>query len=809
MQRSLDASQLRRRCDPDEFSFETTTELEPLDGSIGQTRALNALEFAVRMSGDGYNTYVLGRSGSHKHRLVQGFLESESQRAHAPSDWCYVNDFGDPRKPIALELPAGRGTRLREDMANLVAELREAIPAIFEAEHYRNRVAEINQEFEDRHKAALEELQEQAQKEGLSLVHTPHGFAIAPARGGKLMTDEDFEALPDDEKKETVNSIDKMSELLRKHAQEVPGWQREHRERIKELNREFTDLAVGQLIDQLENEYREFAEVIAYLQAVREDVLANASDFQRGQDERVPTAGPNGSAALNRYAVNLMVDHSEESRAPIVYENNPSVQNLLGTIEHVQQFGALLTDFTMIRPGALHKANGGYLVLDADRVLTEPYSWSALKRALFSKSIKIESLGEMLSIVTTVSLEPEPIPLDIKVVLVGARRVYYLLCELDPDFAELFKVAADFEDSISRSAENTTSYARLIATLASRENVLPVSKEAVARIIEHSARLVSDSEKLTTRIRDLSDLLREANYWAVRDSQDVIRATQVERAIRTQIERLDRARTLLYEAIQRDDILIDTTGFVTAQINGLSVLGIGSFMFGQPSRITATVNIGDGKIIDIERETELGGPIHSKGVLIVSSYLASRYAGDVPLSFHASLVFEQSYGGVEGDSASVAETCALLSALAEVPIRQSLAVTGSVNQHGIVQVIGGVNEKIEGFFDICAARGLTGAEGVLIPKDNVKHLMLRQDVVDAVSAGLFRVFTIETVDDAVELLTGATAGEQNALGEFPADSVNGRVNARLRSLARARHAFGDDKGRKWPRHRPSARWRED
>jgi lon-related putative ATP-dependent protease len=793
MQTPLDASQLRRRCDPDEFTFETTAELETLDGSIGQSRALGALEFAMRMSGEGYNTYVLGRSGSHKHRLVQDYLDSESGNRPPASDWCYINNFRDTRKPIALALPAGRGAKLRDDMANLVAELREAIPASFESEHYRNRVAEINQEFEERLKAALDELQEQAQAEDLSLVHTPHGFAIAPAREGKLMADDEFDKLPDDEKKKMVEAIDKMSERLRKHIREVPGWQRTHRERIKALDREFTNMAVGQLIDQLDGAYKEFPKVIEYLRAVREDVLANAADFQSSREDQAVSAASGGGPALNRYSVNVIVDRSEQSRAPIVYENNPSVQNLLGIVEYEQRLGALVTDFTEIRPGALHAANGGYLVLDADRVLTAPYSWSALKRTLFSKAVKIESLGQMLSIVSTVSLEPAPIPLDVKVVLIGDRRVYYLLCEFDPDFAELFKVAADFEDRIDRNTTNTASYARLLATLAKRAKLLPVSKHAVARIVDHSARLVADSEKLTTRIRDLSDLLREANYWAVQEARDVIDAAQVQKAIDAQIGRLDRIRSLVHEGVQRNDILIDTSGSVTGQVNGLSVLSLGSFMFGQPSRITATVRIGAGKVIDIERETELGGPIHAKGVLIVSSYLASRYAQDVPLSFHASLVFEQSYAGVEGDSASVAETCALLSVLADLPIRQCLAVTGSVNQHGVVQVIGGVNEKIEGFFDICSARGLTGDAGVLIPKDNVKHLMLRQDVVDAVAAKQFNIFAIERIDDAIELLTGVSAGQRDSAGAFRADSVNGRVDARLRALARARRAFGDTK----------------
>ncbi len=786
----LDTSKLRSHCDPEQFTFETTAELADLDGTFGQARALAALEFAMRMGGDGYNTYVLGRTGSHKHRLVQDYLKLESANRAPASDWCYINNFKDARKPLAIKLPAGHGIALRDDMANLVAELRESVPATFESEHYRNRVAEINQEFEDRHKAALKELQEAAEAEGMSLVQTPHGFAIAPTRDGKLLKDEEFDKLPEKKKTLAIEAIERMTEQLRKHFQELPGWQKIHRERVKELNREFTEMAVGRLIDQLEKKYREFPEINEYLIAVRQDVLENAADFQPRQEQEYELAGIKTDGSLSRYEVNVMVEHSQRTEAPVVYENNPSVQNLLGIVEHVQQFGALTTDFTMIRAGALHRANGGYLILDADRILTEPYAWSALKRTLFSKEIKIESLGQMLSIVSTVSLEPQPIPLDLKVILIGKRRIYYLLCELDSDFEDLFKVAADFEDVLDRSSENTQSYAQLIATLARREGVLAVSKAAMARIIEHSARLVADSEKLTTKMRDVSDLLREADYWARQRSAEVISDIHVQEAIDAQIKRLDRVRTRVHEEVLRNSILIDTEGAEIGQINGLSVLKVGSFMFGQPSRITATVRIGDGKIIDIERETELGGPIHSKGVLIVSSYLASRYAGETPMSFGASLVFEQSYGGVEGDSASVAETCALLSALARLPIRQTFAVTGSVNQHGKVQVIGGVNEKIEGFFDICAARGLSGEHAVLIPKDNVKHLMLRQDVVDAVAAGSFRIFAIDHIDEAIELLTGTVAGQRDANGEFPPESLNGAVNARLQALAKARRAFG-------------------
>ena len=449
----------------------------------------------------------------------------------------------------------------------------------------------------------------------------------------------------------------------------------------------------------------------------------------------------------------------------------------------------------MIQPGALHRANGGYLVLDADRVLLEPFSWSALKRALFGREIRVESLGQFLSLVSTVTLEPEPIPLNVKIALVGERLLYYLLCEYDSDFGELFKVAADFEDRLDRTEETSELYARLIGTLASREGLKPFTRDAVARVIEHSARLLGDAEKLSTRLRDINDLLRESDYWAGQESGTVVSADHVQQAIDAQVHRLGRMHAQIKEEIQRHSILIDTAGARPGQVNGLSVYKLGSLVFGQPSRITATVRMGDGKVMDIERETELGGPIHSKGVLILSSYIGAKYLPELPLSFSASLVFEQSYGGVEGDSASVAETCALLCALADLPIKQTLAVTGSLNQHGQVQVVGGVNEKIEGFFDICQARGLNGEQGVLLPADNVKHLMLRSDVVQAAAAGQFHVYAVETIDQALALLTGLESGERQADGHYPQGTVNHRVEQALMELAKLRQKFDQDKRR--------------
>lgn len=806
---SLRPEALYRGCE-DSLSFATTAELADLDGGIGQGRALAALEFGVRMRSPGYNLFVLGRSGSQRRLTAEAFLRADAAHRGVPPEWCYVDNFAEERKPFALQVPAGRGAQLRRDMAKLVEELGIAIPAAFESEHYRNSFAEISQDLEERHRVALEALTEEAHRQNLSLVPTPHGFALAPIKNGELLADEEFEKLPAEEREAARQRMQQMTEKLRQHIEQLPRWRKEQRERIVALNHEVMKNATGQLIEQLKSRYPDLPAVLRYLDAVGEDVMQNARSFLPEDAAPLPTLGMRDRRPLTRYEVNLLVDRSGQKEAPIVYEANPSVQNLLGRVEHVAEFGALLTNFTMIRPGALHRANGGYLILDADRLLMEPLAWRALKRTLFERQIRIESLGELLSLVSTVSLEPQTIPLDVKVILIGERQIYYLLAELDSDFAELFKVAADFENSVERTPENTALYARLIATLARRDGLGPLDRGAVARVIEHGARLLGDSAKLTTRLRDIGDLLREANYWAQQEGATPTSRRHVQAAIDAQIQRLDRLRDEAQQGIARNLHLIDTSGAVVGQVNGLSVFMLGSFSFGEPARITANVRLGDGEIVDIERETELGGPIHSKGVLILSSYLAARYAAEVPLSLRASLVFEQSYGGVEGDSASVAETCALVSALAGVPIRQSLAVTGSLNQHGRVQVIGGVNEKIEGFFDVCRSRGLDGSHGVLIPAENVQHLMLREDVVAAVRERKFSVYPIASVDEAVELLTGVTAGLRDADGVYPEGSVNRRAQDRLQALVAARRRFDHPQEVVAPwRRRLAARTRKD
>jgi lon-related putative ATP-dependent protease len=790
----LPADALYTPCDPAQFRFADTTEVAELSDVIGQERAAQAMRFGVGIRREGYNVFAMGPSGSGKHALVRHALEARAASRPTPHDWIYVNNFEQAHKPRAIRLPAGMGSGFARDMNHLMEDLSTAIPAAFESEEYRNSVQAIEEEYRDRQNKSFEGLAQEAARQEIKLFRTPSGFAFAPMHGDKVLGPDDFEKLPKQEQDRIEQLVATLQAQLQEIIQQIPQWRKESREKLKKLNHDVTMTAVGHFIEDLKRSYAEQTELVEFLAKVSADVVDNVDDFRKEDGAETVQGMPAPKPTeLHRYKVNVLVDNSQTRGAPVVYLDHPTYQDLVGRAEHLAQFGALITDFTLLKPGALHRANGGYLILDAHKLLTQVYGWEGLKRSLYSNRITIESLEKMLSLVSTVSLEPEPIPLDIKVVLIGDRQLYYLLHEYDPDFADLFKVAADFENEMERTPETNQLYARFIATLAAKEKLRPFNPGAVARVVEYAARLVEDAEKLTTHLRSVSDLLREADYWACERDTAVVTAGDVQHAIDQQIFRSSRVRERIQEEIRRGTLLIDTTGGVPGQVNGLTVISFGDVFFGSPSRITATVHLGEGSVVDIEREVELGGAIHSKGVLILSAFVAARYAHNHPLSLSASLVFEQSYGGVDGDSASMGELCALLSALAGIPIRQSLAITGSVNQSGEVQPIGGVNEKIEGFFDVCKARGLDGSHGVIIPHSNVKHLMLRQDVVEAAREGKFNIFPIHNVDQAVELLTGIPAGQRDVLGHYPADSVNGRVQARLVEMSEIRASFGDHK----------------
>jgi lon-related putative ATP-dependent protease len=794
--KSLPSEVLYRRCDPSQFSFETTAELADLTQILGQDRAVEAVELATAMRIDGYNLFVLGPPGTGRHSYIQQFLTHRANEQAVPSDWCYVNNFAQPQKPTALELPAGQGRKLREDIERLIEDAHTAVPAAFESEDYRTRRQAIEEEFKEAQGKIFEKIQERGRALGVGILQTPTGIAFAPLSDGEVMSPDAFNKLAEEDKKRIQEEIKELQKELEREMQGTPQRIRRTREKIRELDREVTVFAVGGLIDDLVDSYSKLPKVVKYLQNLRSDIIDNVEIFhkrgvrqEQAAETEFPGPQPKESPALRRYGVNVVVDHGEASGAPVVFEEHPTYPFLMGRIEHVAKLGALVTDFNLIRGGALHRANGGYLVLDVRKVLIQPFAWEGLKQALSSRELRIESLGQAYSLVSTLSLEPEPIPLRVKVVLIGERMLYYLLQGLDPEFNDLFKVAADFEDFMPRTAENHQRLARLLATVARRESLKHLDRGAVARLLEESARHAGDAEKLSTQIRQIADILREADYWGAKNGHSVIQVDDVQRAVDARDRRRSRIRERFREQILRDTILIDTAREKVGQINGLAVVQVGDFTFGRPSRITARLSLGSGKVIDIEREVELGGPIHSKGVLILSNFLAAHYVIDRPLSLSASLVFEQSYSGVEGDSASSAELYALLSALAGAPIKQSFAVTGSVNQFGDVQAIGGVNEKIEGFFDICQARSLTGEQGVLIPASNVKHLMLHRDVLKAVEANQFHVYPVESIHQGIEILTGIEAGERDAQEEFPEGSINQRVKARLIDFAQKRRAF--------------------
>jgi len=789
----LTADLLYTSCDPEQFSFSSTADLKDLKEIIGQDRALEAIRFGIGIHQEGFNLYVLGPSGSGKRSVITQFIKKQAASEPVPSDWCYVDNFDAPHKPRSLSLPAGMGVRFKQDMAQLVEELRTNVPRALESEEYLARNREIEEAYAERQEQAFESLHDEANKHDIAMLRTPTGFAFAPRKNGKVLDPKEYEKLPEKEQAKIEAVVGQLQERLQHMVQQGPKWRREMLQEIKLLNRDVIMSAVDQLIDQMRHDYSELPQVLSYLNAVEQDVVEHTEEFRSQDEGEAPLQemllyGMEQPASfLKRYQVNTIIDHSKTKGAPVIYLDNPTHHNLVGRIEHQAHMGTLYTNFTMIKPGALHRANGGYLILDARKLLIQPYAWEGLKRVLESHQIRIESLGDILSLTSTTSLEPKPIPLDVKIVLLGERLLYALLCEYDPEFGELFKVAADFNDSIDRNEESTNQLAQLIATLLRRDKLRHLNAEAVARVIEHSSRIIEDAEKLSSRFGKVADFLREVDYWAGEADHDLVTAEDIQHTIDASERRLSRIRERLQEETLRDTLMIETTGDQVGQINGLSVMQFGEYVFGHPSRITARVHIGKGEVIDIEREVELGGPIHSKGVLILNGYLTGLYCPDHPISLSASLVFEQNYGEIEGDSASCAELYALLSALSEAPIRQSIAVTGSVNQLGQIQAIGGVNEKIEAFFDLCQARNLTGEQGVIIPASNIKHLMLKKAVIDAVRKEQFHIYAVEDVNDGIEILTGIPAGVRDEAGDFPEESINRRVEDRLRLMAKQAH----------------------
>jgi lon-related putative ATP-dependent protease len=793
------------RCDPAAIGFASTADLPDLDAARIHPRAVEAAHLGLDMQQKGYNLFVLGDAGSGRHAIVDRLLAEERKNGTEPADWCYVNNFANASRPRLLRLPCGRGARLRDDMQHFVGELGPAIAAAFESAEYRSRIESMQEDEKQREEKALRQLGHASGEQGIALLRTPQGFVFAPMKSDEeTLSSEEFAQLPEERQEELGKKMEGFHEQLHKLMNEFPQWRREVQGRIKEASREALKLAVGHLIEELKPGYADLPAVTEFLDAAMQDIVESGESLREStkSDDETETTFFSGTIAIQRYLVNLLVENPASGERPIVHEDHPTLQNLVGRIEHMVHMGTLVSNFTLIKAGALQRANGGFLVLDAVKVLSQPYAWEGLKRALDSGEVRIESLSEMIGLSSTLQMEPEPVPLDLKVVLIGERIVYYLLSEYDPEFPALFKINADMESDIARTPENTAQYARLIATLARQAGLRPLTAAAVARLVEHAARLASDAEKLTTQTQPLDNLMREADHFAAQAEAATIDAAHVETALAAHRRRHEGIRRRYQEEILRGQWLVDTAGAHVGQINGLAVVPLGDASFAHPVRITATVRMGDGEVIDIEREVELGGPIHSKGVLILSSFLAARFGWAVPLSLKASLVFEQSYGGVEGDSASLAELAALLSALSGIPLRQSLAVTGSVNQFGVVQPVGGINEKIEGFFDICAARGLTGDQGVLIPAENVCHLMLRREVVEAVKQERFRIWAVHNIDEAMELLTGLPAGMPDEKGEIPTGTVNFQIALQLAELAQMRQDYASP--RPHPREKKKA-----
>ncbi len=787
----LAADQLRTRCDETHLEFDSTATLEDLPGGLGQVRAEEALQFGLAMRQPGYHVFVLGDPGTGRHATTMRLLREAAADGELPPDLCYVHNFADALRPRLMSLPPGRGEGFRRDMQTLIRELGPAIAAALDSETHTSRVEALQDAHKAREEGALREIGQACGAEGLALIRTPDGFVFAPTENGETLSPEAFEALPEARRGEIEANVGKWSDRLTDQLGEFPGWRRSLQEAMERAEREALAPTVAHLIAAPRARHADLPQVLTFLDAVRDDLLETGSAWLEDDDEDdAPTEGHDLDARLriHRYDVNLLVSHAGTQGAPVVCEDNPTFTNLVGRVEHVVHMGALVTNFKLIRPGALQLARGGYLVLDAERLLTQPFAWEALKRALRSGQIVIEPPPEAQAWSAMLTLTPEPVRCELKVVLVGDRDTFYLLTEHDPDFPELFKVAADFDDDMPRSPGSVNQFARLLATLARSNGLLPFDRSAVARLVEESARIAEDANRLSLYTRLLADIMREADFHARAAKGEVVSRAHVDVAVAARARRFGRYSERVLEAMLDGTIMISTEGARTGQINALVVVEMAEVLFGHPMRITATVRHGDGDVVDIEREIEMGGAIHSKGVLILSAFIAARYGRHRPLSLSGSLVFEQSYAPVEGDSASLAELCALLSALADAPIRQSLAVTGSVNQFGEVQVIGGVNEKIEGFFDLCAARGLTGEQGVVIPAASVGHLMLREDIVEAARRGRFHVHPVRTVDEAIAILTGIPAGEADDKGIMPRASINERVAQALAGMTAAHHA---------------------
>ena len=792
MVNELTPEKLRLTCDADLIDCETTAELIPLKEIIGQERAVRALKFGIGIRDHGFNIYVAGWPGTGRTTAVKNFVEEIARKEPVPPDWCYVNNFVNSYEPKAIQLPAGKGKEFQKDAKSLIENIRSALPKAFESEDYTRKREETLRTLESQRKELIDRLNAKAQQEGFVIQVTPIGLLLIPVIKGKPVTEEELLTLPKKTQDEIQEKRESLDAQLRSTMRQFFDMERKIREELKKLNRDVALYAIGHLVDDVVEKYKDAPEVVTFLREVQSDILDNLPQFVKGEDAQPqPFALPwMKETPFKKYEVNVVVDNSNLKGAPVIMEANPTYQNLIGRNEKEAQFGALITDFTMIRGGALHKANQGYLIVRVEELLRNPFSYEALKRALRDKRIFIEEPEERYGFISIKNLKPQPIPLNEKVIIIGDPYIFQLLFTMDMEFNELFKVKAEFDTTMPRTDENVKQYGAFVCALCQKENLKHLDSSGLAKIVEYSSRQAADQQKLSTRFAEVADIIREANFYALQENSENIKGEDITKAIEEKIYRSKLIQEKIQEMISRGIILIGTEEEVPGQVNGLSVMGLGDFAFGNPSRVTASIGLGREGVMDIEREAKMGGPIHTKGVLILSGYLNQKYAEDKPLSLSARLVFEQSYEGVEGDSASSTELYAILSALSGLPIKQSIAVTGSVNQKGEVQAIGGVNEKIEGFFEVCKAKGLTGKQGVMIPESNVQNLMLKEEVVNAVKEGKFHMYSAKTIDEGIEILTGVKAGERQKDGTFEEGTVHQRVNERLKVMAEKLKEFG-------------------
>ena len=785
--KKLQLEDVYKKCDESIFSFESTEELFPLAGTIGQDRAIASLDFGLNLTAKGFNIYASGAQGTGKMRAIRTLLAEKVKKEPVPPDWCYLYNFKNPDAPLSVSLPPGKASEFQKDMENMINTLKIEIPKAFESKEYDKQRNKILEDFQQKQKEWFSAIEEEARAKGFAIRKALAGLIIVPVkRDGEPLTEEEFQALDN----ETRKRIDEFGKMLQDKLDDVVRAIKEAEKIVKDmlirLERQIALDVIEQPIEELKNKYSYNDRIIEYLNSVKEDILNSLQDFKI-QEEAVPPIPPfmklPRDVSFTKYSVNVLVDNSTTEGAPVVYEPNPTYLNLFGRIEYKIQYGMAVTDFTMIKPGSLHKANGGYLVLDALALIKNLFSYDALKRALRSKEIRIEDVWEQYRLITTTTLRPEPIPLNVKVILTGTPFLYYILYNYDDEYRELFKVKAEFDTRMPRNEENINKYAQFITLCQKEEELLPFHRSAVAKIVEYGSRLAEHQEKLSTKFSSIADIVRESHFWAKKDGNNLVKGEHVVKALEQRVYRSASIEEKLRELILEDVLIVETSGNKVGQINGLAVIDLGDYSFGKPSRITARTYLGKAGIVNIERETKMSGKIHEKAVMILSSYLWSKYAIKKPISLSASLTFEQLYEMIEGDSATCAELYALLSSLSEIPLKQSIAVTGSMDQRGEVQPVGGINEKIEGFFELCKIRGLDGTHGVIIPRRNVKHLMLKEDIQKAIKEEAFHIYAIDFAEEGLEILTDMPAGELQPDGTYPEGTINYLVMKQLEEMS--------------------------